>query len=86
MSIHTTAPIIHPGFGEKAKSDEGKPDEEREGLPIMLEIKNHGQLDITLSKGDPVCQFVFEQVQGNMKYIETNGFGKFQPMMVSKTH
>jgi dCTP deaminase len=80
LSIHITAPIIHPGFGENAKTDEGKPYEAREGQAVMLEIKNLGRLDITLSKGDAICQFIFEQVYGNLKSVEANGFSAVQPI------
>jgi dCTP deaminase len=49
LSVHVTAPIIHPGFGTHARSDEGRPAETKEGQPVMLEIKNFSQLNITLN-------------------------------------
>jgi dCTP deaminase len=58
IGIHITAPIIHPGFGEKS-GDPTYP-----GSPIRLEIWNIGPLKVRLKKGMPICQIIFEEVHG----------------------
>jgi dCTP deaminase len=58
IGIHITAPIIHPGFGEKS-GDPSYP-----GSPIRLEIWNIGPLKVRLKKGMPICQIIFEEVHG----------------------
>jgi dCTP deaminase len=58
LGIHVTAPIIHPGFGEK-------PDDPTfPGSQIRLEIWNISPLKIRLRKGMPICQILFEEVHG----------------------
>src|SRR5437016_5093286 len=57
LGIHVTAPTIHAGFGST-----GEPD--YPGSPIRLEIWNIGPLHIKLEKGLPVCQLIFEWVDG----------------------
>lgn len=58
IGVHVTAPTIHAGFGYK-KDDETYP-----GSPIQLEIWNIGPLDIQLQAGMPICQLIFEIVDG----------------------
>ena len=47
LSIHVTAPTIHLGFRGH----------------LVLEIKNHGGLDIRLTPGMAICQLIFERVE-----------------------
>jgi dCTP deaminase len=58
IGVHVTAPPIHAGFGYKP-SDENFP-----GSPLQLEIWNVGPLDIKLEEGMPICQVIFEIVDG----------------------
>jgi dCTP deaminase len=58
IGVHVTAPTIHAGFGFK------KDDEDYPGSPLQLEIWNVGPLDVKLEVGMPVCQLVFEIVDG----------------------
>lgn len=58
IGVHVTAPTIHAGFGYK-KDDEAYP-----GSPLQLEIWNVGPLDVKLQAGMPVCQLIFEIVDG----------------------
>jgi dCTP deaminase len=58
VGVHVTAPTIHAGFGYKP-SDENFP-----GSPLQLEIWNIGPLDVKLEEGMPVCQLIFEVVDG----------------------
>lgn len=58
MGVHVTAPTIHAGFGYKS-NDVGFP-----GSPLQLEIWNVGPLDIKLIEGMPICQIIFEIVDG----------------------
>ena len=58
IGVHVTAPTIHAGFGYKP-SDENFP-----GSPLQLEIWNVGPLDIKLEEGMPICQVIFEIVDG----------------------
>jgi dCTP deaminase len=58
LGVHVTAPTIHAGFGYKS-DDEGYP-----GSPLQLEIWNIGPLDIKLETGMPICQLIFETVDG----------------------
>src|SRR5438552_6339853 len=58
IGVHVTAPTIHAGFGYK-KDDESYP-----GSPLQLEIWNVGPLDIRLETGMPICQLIFELVDG----------------------
>ena len=48
LLVHFTAPTIHAGF---------------KGT-ITLEIMNFGPYDIVLSAGIPICQLIFERVEG----------------------
>jgi dCTP deaminase len=57
LGVHVTAPTIHSGFGTTAESD-------FPGSPIRLEIWNVGPLRIKLEVGMPVCQLIFELVDG----------------------
>ncbi len=58
IGVHVTALTIHAGFGYK-KDDENYP-----GNPLQLEIWNVGPLDIKLEEGMPICQLIFEIVDG----------------------
>lgn len=58
MGVHVTAPTIHAGFGYK------KDDLEYPGSPLQLEMWNFGPLDILLQEGMPICQLIFEVVDG----------------------
>jgi dCTP deaminase len=57
LGVHVTAPTIHAGFG--ATGDPDYP-----GSAIRLEMWNIGPLRIKLEMGMPVCQLVFEWVDG----------------------
>ena len=57
LSIHLTAPTIHAGFG--ASEDPRHLDSS-----IRLEIWNIGPFRIKLEKGMPICQLIFEWVDG----------------------
>jgi dCTP deaminase len=57
LGVHVTAPTIHAGFG--ATGDPDYP-----GSAIRLEIWNIGPLRIKLEKGMPICQLIFEWVDG----------------------
>lgn len=61
IGVHVTAPTIHAGFGYK-KNDESYP-----GSPLQLELWNIGPLDIKLEEGMPICQLIFEVVDGTPK-------------------
>jgi dCTP deaminase len=56
--VHVTAPTIHAGFGA---SNEGP---HFVGNPSPLEIWNTGPLPVILRPGLPICQLVFEWVDG----------------------
>jgi dCTP deaminase len=58
IGFHVTAPTIHAGFGYK-KGDDAYP-----GTPLQLEIWNGGPLDVKLEAERPVCQLIFELVDG----------------------
>ncbi|MGA2065227.1 MAG: dCTP deaminase [Thermoguttaceae bacterium] len=58
IGVHVTAPTIHAGFGFK-KDDPGYA-----GSPLQLEMWNVGPLDIKLMEGMPICQIIFEAVDG----------------------
>jgi dCTP deaminase len=58
IGVHVTAPTIHAGFGDK------KDDPNYGGSPLQLEIWNVGPLDIVLTSGMPICQLIFEWVDG----------------------
>lgn len=58
VGIHVTAPTIHAGFGFMA-GDESYP-----GSPLQLEMWNCGPLDVKLVPGMPICQLIFEVVDG----------------------
>jgi dCTP deaminase len=57
MGVHVTAPTIHAGFGAAEGS-------EPPGAAIRLEIWNVGPFRIKLEKGMPICQLIFEWVDG----------------------
>jgi dCTP deaminase len=57
LGVHVTAPTIHSGFGTS-----GNPD--YPGSPIRLVIWNAGPLDIKVEFGMPICQLIFELVDG----------------------
>jgi len=57
LGVHVTAPTIHSGFGTAESPD-------YPGSPIRLEIWNVGPLHIRLQKGMPICQLIFEWVDG----------------------
>ena len=58
LMIHFTAPTIHAGFSGT----------------ITLELINFGAYPITLHAGMPICQLIFESVDGKIAYKES----KFQ--------
>lgn len=58
IGVHVTAPTIHAGFGYK-KGDDAYP-----GSPLQLEMWNVGPLDVKLMPGMPICQLIFEFVDG----------------------
>src|SRR5438552_9543243 len=58
LGVHVTAPTIHAGFGYK------KDDENYSGSELQLEIWNVGILPIVLDPGIPICQLIFEIVDG----------------------
>lgn len=58
VGIHVTAPTIHAGFGYK-HGDPAYP-----GSPLQLEMWNVGPLDVKLEAGMPICQLIFEIVDG----------------------
>jgi dCTP deaminase len=58
IGVHVTAPTIHAGFGYK-KDDQNYP-----GSPLQLEIWNVGPLDVRLEIAMPICQLIFEIVDG----------------------
>jgi dCTP deaminase len=58
VGVHVTAPTIHAGFGYK------KADNEYPGTPLQLEMWNCGPLDVKLVEGMPICQLIFEMVDG----------------------
>jgi dCTP deaminase len=58
IGVHVTAPTIHAGFGYK------KDDKDYPGSPLQLEMWNVGPLDIKLVEGMPICQLIFELVDG----------------------
>jgi dCTP deaminase len=57
LGVHVTAPTIHAGFGVSE-------DPKHLGSSIRLEIWNIGPFRIKLEKGMPVCQLIFEWVDG----------------------
>jgi dCTP deaminase len=57
LGVHVTAPTIHAGFGATG-------DPEYPGSAIRLEIWNIGPLRIKVEKGMPICQLIFEWVDG----------------------
>jgi dCTP deaminase len=58
IGVHVTAPTIHAGFGYK------KDDAEYPGSPLQLEMWNAGPLDVKIVEGMPICQLIFETVDG----------------------
>ncbi len=58
IGVHVTAPTILAGFGYK-KDDENYP-----GSPLQLEIWNVGPLDVETRSRKPICQLIFEIVDG----------------------
>jgi len=58
VGVHVTAPTIHAGFGYKPSDDQYP------GNPIQLEIWNVGPLDVRLATNMPICQLIFEWVDG----------------------
>jgi len=57
LGVHVTAPTIHSGFGWTG-------DPNYLGSAIRLEIWNIGPFRIKLEKGMPICQLIFEWVDG----------------------
>jgi len=58
VGVHVTAPTIHAGFGDIQANPEYPSN------PIQLEIWNIGPLDIVLHAEMPICQLIFEWVDG----------------------
>ncbi len=52
LFVHISAPAVHPGFNSR----------------IMLEFYNVGPLPIRVRPGDPICQLILEQVEGEGLY------------------
>lgn len=63
LIVHFTAPTIHAGF---------------EGI-ITLELMNLGPCPITLRAGLPICQIIFEQVQGEVIFTPSQFQGQITP-------
>ena len=57
LGVHITAPTIHAGFGVSE-------DPQHLGNSIRLEIWNFGPFRIKLERGMPICQLIFEWVDG----------------------
>jgi dCTP deaminase len=57
LGVHVTAPTIHAGFGASE-------DPQFLGNSIRLEIWNIGSFRIKLERGMPICQLIFEWVDG----------------------
>jgi dCTP deaminase len=57
LGVHVTAPTIHAGFGASENP-------QHLGSSIRLEIWNIGPFRIKLEKGMPICQLIFEWVDG----------------------
>ena len=55
LMVHFTAPTIHAGFNGR----------------ITLELINFGAYPITLHSGMPICQLIFESVEGDIFYKES---------------
>jgi dCTP deaminase len=58
LGVHVTAPTIHAGFGYSPEN------ENYVGSELQLEIWNVGPFTIVLDPGIPVCQLIFELVDG----------------------
>lgn len=69
LAVHVTAPTVHPGFGCGPKGPQ----------PIMLEFVNHSRNTIVLPPGQPICQFVFQRVEGNFAAKGKGGLAVAQP-------
>jgi dCTP deaminase len=57
LGVHVTVPTIHAGFGVSENP-------EHLGNSIRLEIWNIGPFRIKLERGMPICQLIFEWVDG----------------------
>lgn len=77
IGVHVTAPTIHAGFGYK-KGDDSYP-----GTPLQLEMWNCGPLDIKLVEGMPICQLIFEMVDGTPEKGYDGQFSIQGPHVVS---
>lgn len=58
IGVHVTAPTIHAGFGDKPGDDQYP------GSQLQLEMWNVGPLEILLLENMPICQLIFEWVDG----------------------
>jgi len=58
LGVHVTAPTIHAGFGYN-ENDTSFP-----GSPLQLEIWNIGPFQLELQAEMPICQLIFEAVDG----------------------
>lgn len=58
IGVHITAPTIHSGFGYRPGDDHFA------GSPLQLEMWNAGPLHVKLTAGMPICQLIFEVVDG----------------------
>jgi dCTP deaminase len=67
LGVHVTAPTIHAGFGTTE-------DPHYSGNSIRLEIWNIGPFRIKLEKGMPICQLIFEWVDGTPEKGYTGQF------------
>jgi dCTP deaminase len=62
LSIHATAPHIHPGFSGS----------------ITLEIKNLGEWDLRLNPGKRICQLILFQIKTPVSRREVKGMSSYQ--------
>jgi dCTP deaminase len=72
LGVHVTAPTIHAGFGVSE-------DPQHAGSSIRLEIWNIGPFRIKLEKGMPICQPIFEWVDGTPEKGYTGQFARQGP-------
>jgi dCTP deaminase len=66
LSIHATAPHIHPGFSGS----------------ITLEIKNLGEWDLRLNPGKRICQLILFQVRTPVSRREVKGMSSYQDQLL----
>ena len=70
---------------EYSKAGFKKDDPSYPGSPLQLEIWNVGPLDVKLEEGMPICQLIFEEVQGNnTQESRVRGWEKTQSVRAAK--